>query len=525
MGKGDLIRLELQKHCDLSKTQAERNRLGQFGTPQVLASQLVRLACSFLPKDAKVRFLEPGFGTGPFYAALLDTVPLPDIESAVGYEIDPHYGEPARQLWAGTPLQLRLADFMTASPPKSDSEKFNLVVCNPPYVRHHHLGQSRKSDLQSVIGRYFDIRINGLTGLYAYFMIFSQTWMTPEGIGAWLVPSEFMDVNYGRAVKEFLLKRVTLQTIHRFDTNDVQFGDALVSSAVVLFRNAVPGPAHKVIFSSGGSLEAPDKRRSIGLGELERSAKWTSFPQLVHHARERLQERSLSSLFTIKRGLATGANNFFIITPSRAEELNLPKEFLIPILPGPRELAADEIEADAVGEPLIANRRYLLSCSLPADKVKSRYPRLWQYLETGLQAGIDKHYLCEHREPWYSQENRPPAPFLCTYMGRSTARSRTPFRFILNRSAATAANVYLMLYPRPQLADWLAQSPEHYSILWKALSAISSDALVGEGRLYGGGLHKLEPRELANVSADVLIRTVPALTQATAEKQLNLFAL
>jgi hypothetical protein len=48
-----------------------------------------------------------------------------------------------------------------------------------------------------------------------------------------------MDVNYGKAVKHYLLSRVTLLHIHRFDPNGVQFADALVSSAVVWFRNGL----------------------------------------------------------------------------------------------------------------------------------------------------------------------------------------------------------------------------------------------------------------------------------------------
>lgn len=49
------------------------------------------------------------------------------------------------------------------------------------------------------------------------------------------MPSEFMDVNYGASVKRYLLDKVTLLHIHRFDPKEVQFGDALVSSAVVWF--------------------------------------------------------------------------------------------------------------------------------------------------------------------------------------------------------------------------------------------------------------------------------------------------
>ena len=59
--------------------------------------------------------------------------------------------------------------------------------------------------------------------------------------------------NYDRALKEYLLRHVTLLQIHRFDPNDVQFKGALVSSAVVSFRKAKPPANHQVRFSFGGS--------------------------------------------------------------------------------------------------------------------------------------------------------------------------------------------------------------------------------------------------------------------------------
>jgi hypothetical protein len=52
-----------------------------------------------------------------------------------------------------------------------------------------------------------------------------------------------MDVNYGRVLKRYLTERVTLRRIHRFDASDVQFDDALVTSAVVVFENTPPGGA------------------------------------------------------------------------------------------------------------------------------------------------------------------------------------------------------------------------------------------------------------------------------------------
>src|SRR5713226_5249897 len=92
-------RLVLQGELDAARTQKERNRLGQFATPTLLASDLLAHARTLLPKDAPVRFLDPAIGTGAFYAALLRHFPAERLKVAVGVEIDPHYGNPARRLW------------------------------------------------------------------------------------------------------------------------------------------------------------------------------------------------------------------------------------------------------------------------------------------------------------------------------------------------------------------------------------------------------------------------------------------
>lgn len=522
-GKQEKARQELQEQLHAMKNQALRNKLGQFSTPADLACNIVRLALSLLPQGQKVRFLEPGFGTGSFYSALLQNVPASQIEAAAGYEIDAHYVEPNARLWDGTGLCLHFSDFTQAEPPDSEAAKYNFVACNPPYVRHHHLGSVQKRQLQALVSQRLKLQMNGLSGLYAYFMVLSQAWMAKGGVGAWLVPSEFMDVNYGRKIKEFLVSRVTLNRIHRFDPNEVQFEDALVSSAVVFFTNALPSEDHRPEFSFGGTLSEPRVSTFVELDQLRNMPKWTHLP---HPAMDGENDSlgTLADLFTIKRGLATGCNSFFILTREQVERHHLPAEFLRPILPSPRELESTEIPADHKGDPLIPKPRYLLSCDLPPELIQRHYPALWQYLEYGMGEKIHEGYLCRHREPWYCQENRPRAPFLCTYMGRPSTKSDSPFRFILNHSQATATNVYLMLYPRAKLAALLREAPEHATAVWKALASITSEHLVGCGRTYGGGLHKLEPGELANVSSDVVLRALPEGITLKSHRQLSLFS-
>jgi hypothetical protein len=99
---------------------------------------------------------------------------------------------------------------------------------------------------------------------------------------------------------------------------------------------------------------------------------------------------------------------------------------------------------------------------------------------------------------------------LCTYLARKKANGALPFRFILNHSVATATNVYLLLYPRPWLRSLLARDPGMLRRVWELLNSLSPSTLLGEGRVYGGGLHKLEPSELANVSLDEVVNDMPA---------------
>ena len=493
-------RLALQADLDGGKTQAERNRLGQFATPTQLASDVLAYARCLLPAEAPVRFLDPAIGTGSFYSALLREFPPERIAAATGFEVDPHYGEPARALWRGYPLEIELADFTAARPP-SGSDRFNLIICNPPYVRHHHLDKATKARLLAATAASADVRMAGLAGLYCYFLGIAHAWLADGGVAGWLIPSEFMDVNYGTPVKRYLLSQVELLRIHRFDPGDLQFGDALVSSAVVWFRKRRAEDGHQVVFSYGGTLADPRQCRLVHVSSLRDTAKWTGLASSeVRAATGRLR---LADFFSIKRGLATGDNGFFIMSGAEIEERGLPVKFFRPILPSARHLETDVIEAEADGKPKIARQQFMLDCRLPESEVEARYPALWAYLQSG-KPKVAETYLCSRRSPWYAQENRPPPPFLCTYMGRNLAKRDKPFRFILNRSQATAANVYLLLYPKPTLAHALAANPELSWRIWEFLNEIPPGTLLGEGRVYGGGLYKLEPAELANVPADAI---------------------
>jgi len=464
-----------------------------------------------------VHFLDPAIGTGAFYSAFLNTFPQQQVAEALGFEIDPHYGQPTSLIWQNSGLTLKHTDFTREEP----TPRFNLVICNPPYVRHHHIQAGDKERLLHRSFKVCGMKLTGLAGLYCHFLAHSHAWMTEGGIAGWLIPSEFMDVNYGREVKLYLLQRVTLLHIHRFDPNDAQFADALVSSCVVWFRNVPPPKDHNVTFSFGETLAAPKISRMVSTKALAREAKWTRFP--VSGIRSRKDVPIIANFFRITRGLATGDNGFFLLNEEAITTRGLPWEVFRPILPSPRYLTNDVVSADKDGNPRIERRLFLLDTRLEEEEIKDRFPALWNYLDEGKARGVHEGYICSHRSPWYVQENRPAAPIVCTYLGRSDAKSGRPFRFILNNSRATVANVYLAMYPTPLLLRYMACDPDLIRRIWHVLNAIAPKQLLDEGRVYGGGLHKLEPKELANVDASAIAELLPGFERRAELTQLDMF--
>lgn len=504
-----------QTRLDTLKTAAERNKWGQFATPFELALSLARYAHKILAQG-RLRFLDPAIGTGSFYSALSQAVPAKTVEAATGIELDPLFADVARNLWGKSGLQIVQGDFTKQKPP---AQRFNLVLTNPPYVRHHHLESEAKERLKAQLARSLNMEISGLAGLYCYFLLLCHDWIEEQGLAIWLIPSEFMDVNYGVTLRRYLTERVTLLHIHRFCPTDVQFTDALVSSAVVVFRKSSPPPGHRVRFSFAGPIESPSTEALVPLDVLRHSRKWTQFPARTNF--ENTDEPTLGDLFVIKRGLATGSNSFFILSGEETKTWHIPRRFLKPILPGPRYLTADIIDPRHDGAPAVSPQLYLLDCSEPEEKIKASWPRFYAYLQKGRDEDIHASYLASHRAPWYSQEQRPPAPFLCTYMGRS-ANGRHPFRFIWNRSDATAHNVYLMLYPKSRLQEALNNHPDLAAKVFEALQRVTPGQFISEGRVYGGGLHKVEPKELAQIPARDVLESIDGHVRI--ERQAKLFA-
>src|SRR5690606_9567792 len=85
--------------------------------------------------NTQVKFLEPAIGTGVFYSALRSQLQEGMLSDALGIELDKSFFDASKELWHDEPIRIIHED---STKVKLD-ESFNLMITNPPYVRHHHI--------------------------------------------------------------------------------------------------------------------------------------------------------------------------------------------------------------------------------------------------------------------------------------------------------------------------------------------------------------------------------------------------
>ena len=484
-------RIQMQDYIDSSKSKSVRNRFGQFSTPPNLAEELLTYARS-INTFPRIKFFDPAFGTGSFYSAFINV--FKQSAEAIGFEIDHDYCAAAKEIWEPCPeLLIKESDFTHEDPRVYGG--INLLVCNPPYIRHQHLATKEKTRLQARAELTSGQKISGLAGMHAYFMLLSHSWLEDEGLGIWLVPSEILEVNYGESIRKYLLENVQLLRVHFFEQVDTKFDDALVSSCVIVYRKNKPGLLAEAEFTLGDSFANPSSRLRISNNELKRKSKWSK--HLFLPVDNTKSSKKFGDIFSIKRGIATGDNSFFVLEKKDALALKIPRRYLKNILPSSRFLKEDTVKLDSDGFLNTEKKLVLLDIDLPIGVIRSQYPSLYRYLKMGMDQGVHKTYIASRRSPWYSQEKRRSPSYFVRYMNRES-KGADSFHsiFIKNQADAIATNSYLMLYEKPlSLFDLSLSEKKIWSFLKKGLAK----TMYSFGRTYGGGLVKFEPNELKQI--------------------------
>jgi adenine-specific DNA-methyltransferase len=81
------------------------------------------------------------------------------------------------------------------------------------------------------------LKLNGFTNIYALFLLKSIYQLNTNGRLAYIIPSEFLNSDYGKLVKSALIKNKILRHIIVFDFEENVFDDALTTACILFCSN------------------------------------------------------------------------------------------------------------------------------------------------------------------------------------------------------------------------------------------------------------------------------------------------
>lgn len=459
-----------ENFCKL-RSPAERRYTGATYTPFQIVNAMLSWAQA---QGEPARVVEPGAGSARF---ILQAGRRFSNAELVGSELDPTAAIIARGNLAAAGFAQRtrivVGDYRDLELVPIDGR--TLYIGNPPYVRHHSVGENWKQWLVKKAAQ-LGFKASQLAGLHVHFFLSTVVKARRGDYGSFITAGEWLDVNYGSLVRELFLGPLGGERIIIVDPTAAPFPDATTTAAITCFEIGSHRKSVRVKrLKSHKNIALQTGGRQIKKERLENESRWSI---LTRPPRERRQDFvELGELCRVHRGQVTGSNKIWI---AGKHSEDLPASVLYPAVTKAREL----ISAAPVLIDLAQLRRVI---DIPVDLSsfsKSERGLIDRFLRWAQVVGADGSFIAKNRKAWWSVGLRQPAPILATYM------ARRPPAFVRNLAHARHINIAHGLYPRQPFAE---------NVLDGLVSYLSDSTSVADGRTYAGGLTKFEPREMERI--------------------------
>ncbi len=458
-----------------------RKKFAQFFTPFPIADLMAKW---ILGNPNLKNILEPAFGLGIFSRALLSHKENINIK---GFEVDETIFENATTHFDDVEnVSLHLQDYMY----KDWKNTYDGIICNPPYFKFH--DYDNKNILKEIETK-LKCKLNGFTNLYTLFLLKSIHQLSPNGRCAYIIPSEFLNSDYGKLVKTYLLKSKVLRHIIVVNFEENVFDDALTTASIIFCAN--DNATDRVQFSNIQSLQDlgkiekiisnypnfSDTKQTYHFSELNPEIKWKAYYQKQNGIKFK-NLVPFSTYAKVVRGIATGSNAYFTFNQSKAKRFSIDEKFLLPCICKATDAKKSFFTTTDFEELVTEDKNiFLLNATNSTNKT------IVEYLQKGVAEEIDKKFLTASRTPWYSLENRPPAPIWVSVF------NRTGLRFIRNEANISNLTSFHCIYPKQTNLFSAIDIDLLFAYL---LTDTARQIFEDNSREYGNGLQKFEPNDI-----------------------------
>ncbi len=300
---------------------------------------------------------------------------------------------------------------------------FDVVIANPPYVRQE--GIAPKAYKDALLKAYPDAAV-GRSDLYCYFYARGLQLLKEGGMHLFVCSNSWLDVGYGAKLQEYLLDNATVDAIYE-SAVERQFATADINTLISVIRkrpgagngNGADADADATRFVQlraplATALADASRRREIVKTRAELRAAATSgrrfvgdkwggkylrAPDIYHQILDKYGDKlvRLGDIAAIRRGVTTGANDFFYLTPEVIAGFGIEPEYCRPVMTTPQESRRIAVNPAALPRRLFMCHR---------DKADLAGAGALAYIEWGEQQGYHRRRSVASRRRWYDLGER-----------------------------------------------------------------------------------------------------------------------
>lgn len=466
--------------------------IGSYYTPGFLADFVVDYLSHYLISNDNIDILEPSVGDGVFIKSLNKNL-FPKTDKTISItaiekykqELEKAVAESRSNRSRNIHFTFYKNDFLKIQ--KKLHEKFSYILGNPPYIKRRYLNKTQ-IELGKEIYRNAGLPESAFKNIWSTFLIRCSELLTEDGILAFVLPSELLQVKFSQVIRSYLL--TNFERIEIFTFDELLF-EKIGQDTILLicFKQHIDKGQYFVRIKDQSQLKEKSFSLSSQFKISDSSIKWTN--HILNSDEIELMDKIKKSLNSInfycesKPGIVTAANDYFIVDCEREKQYDL-KPYTTPIIKKGFFVNGSVVFDKNDFKHLILSERPAKLINLNDVSSGDLSVKSKDYLQIGKDQNIHKRYKCSIRDKWYKIPNigNPSDGFFFK-------RCHFYPKLLVNEANVLVTDSAYKIDMR-----------DNYSIQDLVFSFYNSLTLAFtemDGRYYGGGVLELTPNEFKSL--------------------------
>ncbi len=456
-----------------------KKHTGSYYTPQYLADFISKRVQTFFENRTHLSILEPSVGDGAFIESFNRN--FAKSINLTALDINLTELEKAKEKWNNKKSRFEVIDFLEFE----NKSKYSAIIGNPPYIKKNLLTE-KQIETCKLIHKSENLSETSVKNIWTTFIIKSNQLLSSNGVLAFVLPSELLQVKFAEEVREYLKKE--FDRIEIFTFSNLMF-ECKGQDTIVLFayKKANDKGDFFTNIESKSDLESNSFQLNKNNLLVESKVKWThhflTLEELSFLNMLKSRLKTANHYCDSKPGIVTAANKYFIIDKKTEKDFNL-SLYTKPIIQKGLFVNGSVVFREKDFLELERLNRPTRLLQLKNDDRLSN--KLKEYLKIGEELKIPLRYKCKMRDNWYVIPNISTEPD-AFFFKRS---HRFPKLLKNETNAFVTDSAYKVCIREPYELNSFIFS--FYNSLTLAFTEI-------DGRYYGGGVLELTPNEFKNL--------------------------